>query len=176
MDILKLSDFKKLNNLKPTVYSTFLKLEEEKGEVAEILGKFKRINGEKINSFSDDEIYNKLFEEFMDIAQVCITMIYVLCEDTEIYSNILFSKLDSNYSLSYYLKKMSVLQGNIASILLEDSSNSIDYIDKLTLINLFINICHLSCNCIYILSDEAKVSLDAIYTTHLKKLSSRGYI
>ncbi len=70
----------KLNNLKPGLESTCLKLMEEAGELAQIIGKFRGLNGETVDK-EHQEIVNLICEELLDVAQVAVSMMFVL-EDT----------------------------------------------------------------------------------------------
>lgn len=70
----------KLNNLQPGLESTCLKLMEEAGELAQIIGKFRGLNGEVVD-MAHQEIVNRISEELLDVAQVAVSMMFVL-EDT----------------------------------------------------------------------------------------------
>jgi len=67
----------KLNNLEPTLESTALKLMEEAGELAQVIGKFRGLNGEVVHMDSE-EIFDKISMELLDVAQVAISMMFVL--------------------------------------------------------------------------------------------------
>ncbi len=69
----------RLNNLKPGLESTCLKLMEEAGELAQVIGKFRGLNGEKV-SLEDKEIVERISKELLDVAQVAISMMFVLEE------------------------------------------------------------------------------------------------
>lgn len=68
----------RLNHLSPTLESTALKLMEEAGELAQAIGKFRNLSGEK--NVITDQIMEKIASELADTAQTCITMMYVLEE------------------------------------------------------------------------------------------------
>lgn len=70
----------KLNNLQPGLESTCLKLMEEAGELAQIIGKFRGLNGEAVD-MAHQEIVSRISEELLDVAQVAVSMMFVL-EDT----------------------------------------------------------------------------------------------
>lgn len=70
----------KLNNLQPGLESTCLKLMEEAGELAQIIGKFRGLNGEVVDK-EHQEIVSLISEELLDVAQVAVSMMFVL-EDT----------------------------------------------------------------------------------------------
>lgn len=69
----------KLNNLTPSLESTALKLMEEAGELAQAIGKFRGLNGENV-TLSEKEIMEKISEELLDVAQVAVSMMFVLEE------------------------------------------------------------------------------------------------
>lgn len=78
------TDFKsislpRLNNLKPNIESTALKLMEEAGELAQLIGKYRGLNGEKCE-MEEKEVVDKIAEELLDVAQVAISMMFVLEE------------------------------------------------------------------------------------------------
>ncbi|MDI3534483.1 MAG: hypothetical protein PWQ82_848 [Thermosediminibacterales bacterium] len=70
----------KLNNLTPTLESTTLKLMEEAGELAQVIGKFRGLNGEKIK-MDEKEVIDKISTELLDVAQVAVSMMFVLEEN-----------------------------------------------------------------------------------------------
>lgn len=69
----------KLNNLQPGLESTCLKLMEEAGELAQAIGKFRGLNGEKVN-LEDREVVERISKELLDVAQVAVSMMFVLEE------------------------------------------------------------------------------------------------
>lgn len=73
----------RLNNLTPSLESTALKLMEEAGELAQVIGKFRGLNGENVK-LSDKEIMGKISEELLDVAQVAVSMMFVLEEEYNI--------------------------------------------------------------------------------------------
>jgi NTP pyrophosphatase (non-canonical NTP hydrolase) len=73
----------KLNNLQPGLESTCLKLMEEAGELAQIIGKFRGLNGEVVDMEHKD-IVNRISEELLDVAQVAVSMMFVLEETYQI--------------------------------------------------------------------------------------------
>lgn len=73
----KMISLPKLNNLNPGLESTCLKLMEEAGELAQVIGKFRGLNGEK-EILSNDSLVDKITEELLDVAQVAISMMFVL--------------------------------------------------------------------------------------------------
>ncbi|HHY91411.1 MAG TPA: nucleotide pyrophosphohydrolase [Clostridiales bacterium] len=80
LTVYKQISFPKLNNLKPSLESTCLKLMEEAGELAQAVGKFRGLNGEKVD-MNDKEVIELISRELLDVAQVAVSMMFVL-EDT----------------------------------------------------------------------------------------------
>jgi NTP pyrophosphatase (non-canonical NTP hydrolase) len=73
----------RLNNLKPNIESTALKLMEEAGELAQLIGKYRGLNGENCK-MEEKEAINRIAEELLDVAQVAISMMFVLEESYSI--------------------------------------------------------------------------------------------
>lgn len=69
----------RLNQLNPTLESTALKLMEEAGELAQVIGKFRGLSGEK-TSMDEEVIVTELANELLDVAQTAVTMMFVLEE------------------------------------------------------------------------------------------------
>ncbi len=69
----------RLDGLQPTLESTALKLLEEAGELAEAIGKFRALSGER-REHSDDAVMIQVGQELLDVAQTAITMMFVLEE------------------------------------------------------------------------------------------------
>ncbi|KJS85477.1 MAG: nucleotide pyrophosphohydrolase [Peptococcaceae bacterium BICA1-8] len=69
----------KLNNLAPTLESTALKLMEEAGELAQAIGKYRGLSGEK-NLIKEEEVMRMITRELFDVAQTAVSMMYVLEE------------------------------------------------------------------------------------------------
>ncbi|WP_227762556.1 MazG-like family protein [Zhaonella formicivorans] len=69
----------RLDNLSPTMESTALKLMEETGELAQAIGKFRGLNGEKI-SMEEQEVMKMITRELLDVAQTAVSMMFVLEE------------------------------------------------------------------------------------------------
>ncbi|MGI6685650.1 MAG: MazG-like family protein [Bacillota bacterium] len=76
---LKTISLPKLNNLSPTMESTALKLMEETGELAQAIGKFRGLNGEKVQ-LSDERVLKMITEELLDVAQTAVSMMFVIEE------------------------------------------------------------------------------------------------
>lgn len=73
----------RLNNLKPNIESTALKLMEEAGELAQLIGKYRGLNGENCK-MEEGQAIDRIAEELLDVAQVAISMMYVLEENYSI--------------------------------------------------------------------------------------------
>lgn len=69
----------RLNNLKPNIESTTLKLMEEAGELAQLIGKYRGLNGEHCE-MDEKEVIERIAEELLDVAQVAVSMMFVLEE------------------------------------------------------------------------------------------------
>jgi NTP pyrophosphatase (non-canonical NTP hydrolase) len=88
MDRLTNTEFKsislpRLNNLKPNIESTALKLMEEAGELAQLIGKYRGLNGENCK-MEESQAVDRIAEELLDVAQVAISMMFVLEESYSI--------------------------------------------------------------------------------------------
>ncbi|MBI9014378.1 MAG: MazG-like family protein [Clostridiales bacterium] len=73
----KMISLPKLNNLQPGLESTCLKLMEEAGELAQVIGKFRGLNGER-EVLDQHKLVEKISEELLDVAQVAVSMMFVL--------------------------------------------------------------------------------------------------
>lgn len=82
----KVISLPKLNNLTPTIESTALKLMEEAGELAQVIGKFRGLNGENVN-MKESEVVDKISKELLDVAQVAVSMMFVLEDEYNININ-----------------------------------------------------------------------------------------
>ncbi len=69
----------RLNNLRPTLESTALKLMEEAGELSEAIGKFRALSGERA-ALEERDVAWIVCRELLDVAQTAITMLFVLEE------------------------------------------------------------------------------------------------
>jgi NTP pyrophosphatase (non-canonical NTP hydrolase) len=72
-----------MNNLTPTIESTTLKLMEEVGEFSQVVGKFRGLSGEA-EIYEKQEITRKMVEELLDVAQVAISLMFVLEDEYNI--------------------------------------------------------------------------------------------
>jgi NTP pyrophosphatase (non-canonical NTP hydrolase) len=82
----------RLNNLKPNIESTALKLMEEAGELAQLIGKYRGLNGENCR-MEEKQCVDRIAEELLDVAQVAVSMMFVLEES---YSIDIQEKVDSH--------------------------------------------------------------------------------
>ena len=69
----------RLGGLRPTLESTTLKLLEEAGELAELIGKVRALSGERPVD-PGTEVMTSIGKELLDVAQTAITMMFVLEE------------------------------------------------------------------------------------------------
>ena len=69
----------RLGGLRPTLESTAIKLLEEAGELAEVIGKYRALSGERAQR-PDLDVMAGIGLELLDVAQTAITMMFVLEE------------------------------------------------------------------------------------------------
>lgn len=69
----------RLNQLNPTLESTALKLMEETGELAQVIGKFRGLSGESI-VMDEETVVKEIARELLDVAQTAVTMMFVMEE------------------------------------------------------------------------------------------------
>ncbi|HWI52152.1 MAG TPA: MazG-like family protein [Symbiobacteriaceae bacterium] len=69
-----------LNNVRPTIETTAIKLMEEAGELAAAIAKFRGYGGVQISTKDSPELANDCARELLDVAQTAITMMFVLEE------------------------------------------------------------------------------------------------
>ncbi len=69
----------RLNRLSPSLESTALKIMEESGELAQAIGKFRGLNGERLR-VKETEAMQMVAQELIDVAQTAVTMMFVLEE------------------------------------------------------------------------------------------------
>ena len=69
----------RLNELNPTLESTALKLMEEAGELAQVIGKYRGLSGETIY-WDEETIFREIARELLDVAQTAVTMMFVMEE------------------------------------------------------------------------------------------------
>ncbi|MDD2509532.1 MAG: MazG-like family protein [Syntrophomonas sp.] len=73
----------RLNQLNPTLESTALKLMEEAGELAQVIGKYRGMSGEKVE-VNDEIVVRQIARELLDVAQTAITMMFVMEEQFDL--------------------------------------------------------------------------------------------
>lgn len=73
----------RLNQLNPTLESTALKLMEEAGELAQAIGKFRGLSGEKVQ-MDESTVVQEIARELLDVAQTAVTMMFVMEEQFQI--------------------------------------------------------------------------------------------
>lgn len=73
----------RLNQLNPTLESTALKLMEEAGELAQVIGKYRGLSGEIID-IDQDTVIQEIAKELLDVAQTAVTMMFVMEEQFEV--------------------------------------------------------------------------------------------
>lgn len=69
----------RLNRLSPSLESTALKIMEESGELAQAIGKFRGLSGERLQ-VEEAEAMQMVAQELIDVAQTAVTMMFVLEE------------------------------------------------------------------------------------------------
>ncbi len=69
----------RLTGLRPTLESTALKLLEEAGELAEAIGKYRALSGER-RARPSRQAMTAIGQELLDVAQTAVTMMFVLEE------------------------------------------------------------------------------------------------
>lgn len=69
----------RLNNLVPTLESTTLKLMEEAGELARVIGKFRGLSGEQ-KVYNEQQVIKMILQELLDVAQTAVSLLFVLEE------------------------------------------------------------------------------------------------
>lgn len=70
----------RLNNLSPNLESTMIKLMEETGELAQVVGKCRGLNGEAC-PMEEKDAMALVAKELLDVAQTAVSMMYVLEEN-----------------------------------------------------------------------------------------------
>lgn len=73
-----------LNQVRPTLESTAIKLMEETGELAAAIAKFKGHGGVQIPNRDQSELAKDCARELLDVAQTAITMMFVLEEQYDV--------------------------------------------------------------------------------------------
>ncbi|MBX6352552.1 MAG: MazG-like family protein [Thermoflavifilum sp.] len=69
----------RLTGLRPTLESTMLKITEEVGELAQAIGKFRGLSGER-EVRDEAEVVRAIVTELLDVAQTATSMMFVIEE------------------------------------------------------------------------------------------------
>lgn len=67
----------RLSQLTPTLESTMLKITEEVGELAQVIGKYRGLSGER-HTMEEEEIVRAIVSELLDVAQTATSMMFVI--------------------------------------------------------------------------------------------------
>ncbi|MBX5437726.1 MAG: MazG-like family protein [Alicyclobacillaceae bacterium] len=67
----------RLTKLTPTLESTMLKITEEVGELAQAIGKFRGLSGER-DKKDEAEVVRAIVTELLDVAQTATSMMFVI--------------------------------------------------------------------------------------------------
>ncbi|MCY0887571.1 MAG: MazG-like family protein [Alicyclobacillaceae bacterium] len=67
----------RLTGLTPTMESTMLKIMEEVGELAQAMGKFRGLSGER-SSMEEADVARAIVSELLDVAQTATSMMFVI--------------------------------------------------------------------------------------------------
>lgn len=67
----------RLSQLTPTLESTMLKITEEVGELAQAIGKFRGLSGEK-ERWDEEDVVRAIVSELLDVAQTATSMMFVI--------------------------------------------------------------------------------------------------
>ena len=87
-----------LDALQPTLESTALKLMEETGELAQVIGKYRGMSGEK-DPLAQQKVVEMILEELVDVAQTAVTMMFVLEDNYDV---------DIEAALNRHIEKMAL--------------------------------------------------------------------
>lgn len=93
----------RLNGLNPSLESACIKLCEELGEVARIIGKGQGLNGES-SILNKQRFINELGTELFDVAQSAMTMLYLFQDQYNFDLNIFYGRHISKLVSKGYLK------------------------------------------------------------------------
>lgn len=101
---MKTVSLPRLNQLTPTLESTALKLMEETGELAQVIGKFRGLSGEDIQ-MREEKIKEEIARELLDVAQTAVTMMFVMEESYGINIDEMLQKHIEKLEQKKYLKR-----------------------------------------------------------------------
>ena len=117
----------RLNGLTPTFESACIKLCEEMGEVARIIGKGQGLNGEsKSLVLKKQEFINELGSELFDVAQSAMTMLYLFQDEYNLDIDEFYNRHIDKLIRKGYLKERPSMEpiydhlGNITNLAIPD--------------------------------------------------------
>lgn len=117
----------RLNGLTPTFESACIKLCEEMGEVARIIGKGQGLNGEsKSVVLKKQEFINELGSELFDVAQSAMTMLYLFQDEYDLDIDKFYNNHIDKLIAKGYLKERPTVDpiydhlGNIVNLAIPD--------------------------------------------------------
>lgn len=117
----------RLNCLTPTFESACIKLCEEMGEVARIIGKGQGLNGEsKSVVLKKQEFINELGSELFDVAQSAMTMLYLFQDEYNLDIDKFYNNHIDKLIAKGYLKERPTVDpifdhlGNIVNLAIPD--------------------------------------------------------
>lgn len=117
----------RLNGLTPTFESACIKLCEEMGEVARIIGKGQGLNGESQSVIlKKQEFINELGGELFDVAQSAMTMLYLFQDKYNLDINKFYNRHINKLIKKGYLKESPSMEpiydhlGNITNLTIPD--------------------------------------------------------
>lgn len=67
----------RLTQLTPTLESTMLKITEEVGELAQVIGKYRGLSGER-ETMDEASVVRAIISELLDVAQTATSMMFVI--------------------------------------------------------------------------------------------------
>lgn len=94
----------RLNRLNPTLESTALKLMEEAGELAQVIGKYRGLSGETI-VLDEELVVKQIACELLDVAQTAVTMMFVMEEQHGIDLSLMIQEHLAKLERKGYLSK-----------------------------------------------------------------------
>lgn len=90
-------------DIEPDLTKTFLKLTEEAGELVQVVGKKSGLSGETKNLLGEEEKETELSLALLDVAQCCVTMLYIMAEKYRVDVEALMMKHESKLREHGYL-------------------------------------------------------------------------
>ena len=90
-------------DIEPDLTKTFLKLTEEAGELVQVVGKKSGLSGETRNLLEEDEKETELSLALLDVAQCCVTMLYIMAEKYRVNVEYLMQKHENKLREHGYL-------------------------------------------------------------------------